>query len=611
LAGDGPAARPPTPEARGAAVLDPAAGDGSPDAPDVGAGGWWGWPGLAAATGLAVLAVLWGTVMPGVGYWDTAEAQAVGPLLGTMHPTGFPAYVVLGWFASIVLAPLGEPAFRMNLLSAILVAAAAAGTILVGRRLRVPLPIAVAAGVGLALTPVAWRIGTIADAHALHLLLVVSLVLALLGWERRVERRRDAIAVGHPPPPADRWLVVAAAIFGVSIANHSLTLLLVPPVGLYVLAVEARVLLRPRLVAAALLACFGTAALLYLELPLRAGLLPAPLVYGTPGTWDGFWYVVLAEQFRGSIVDPFGDLAGKAVALGTRAIDELGPLAALLPVAFVLTAWRAPRFALLSGLATAITVFFAASYVNADIGRYYLGPAFFAWTWLAVGAAVAVELVARSLHGAGGGPATVDEGAAGGPAPLGEPVAAAPGVAPGRAEAGTPGGAPGRPVAGAPGARTREVGPSTAEAASRLALPAALMAAALLLAPTAAALPERHEALDRSDDRSAGLWLDTVLEAVDRDAVIVSWWSYSTTLWYGTLVEGRRPDVRIVDDRTRLDERLGEVEDVIDANLGSRPVYVIRASNPDVEALGRRYVLDPVQPPGGVYRVVGAREPGA
>ena len=32
--------------------------------------------------------------MPGVAFWDTAELQAVGPLMGTAHPTGFPTYVL-------------------------------------------------------------------------------------------------------------------------------------------------------------------------------------------------------------------------------------------------------------------------------------------------------------------------------------------------------------------------------------------------------------------------------------------------------------------------------------------------------------------------------------
>ena len=59
----------------------------------------------------------------------------------------------------------------------------------------------------------------------------------------------------------------------------------------------------------------GTLVLVFLELPLRAGPFRAPLVYGRPETWDGFWYIVLAQQFQGSFVDPFGDLAGKTAEL--------------------------------------------------------------------------------------------------------------------------------------------------------------------------------------------------------------------------------------------------------------------------------------------------------
>jgi hypothetical protein len=79
---------------------------------------------------------------------------------------------------------------------------------------------------------------------------------------------------------------------------------------------------------------------------------------------------------------------------------------------------------------------------------------------------------------------------------------------------------------------------------------------------------------------------------MERDAVIVSWWSYSTPLWYAQAVEGRRPDIDIIDDRTRLDRNLGDIYDVIDANLGQRPVYVIRIEPEDFTGLRERYVLD-------------------
>ena len=133
-----------------------------------------------------------------------------------------------------------------------------------------------------------------------------------------------------------------------------------------------------------MVALVATLALVYLELPLRAGPFRAPLVYGHPETWEGFWYVVLAEQFRGSLQDPFGDLAGKMAALVRLTVAQFGILAPVIPIAFVITALRKPRYALLTGTAVLITCFFAASYENADISRYYLGPALMAWTWLAI-----------------------------------------------------------------------------------------------------------------------------------------------------------------------------------------------------------------------------------
>ena len=255
----------------------------------------------ALVVGIGVFAIYRATLLPGLAAWDTGEAQTVLPILGTMHPTGFPAYTIIGWLASIVLSPLGSPAFTINLLSAILVATAVGLTVVVARSLRVPLAVGMAAAVGFGLSPIVWRVATGADAHALHAVLLVAIVGLLLRWERFA---RDAAE--HPDDPrlrgrADRAIVLAAAVFGVSVANHGLTLLLIPAVGLFVLAVEPRIVFRPKVVAAALGACIGVAALLYLELPLRAGPFRAPLVYGHPETIRGFLEVVLATQFQGSV----------------------------------------------------------------------------------------------------------------------------------------------------------------------------------------------------------------------------------------------------------------------------------------------------------------------
>jgi hypothetical protein len=95
---------------------------------------------------------------------------------------------------------------------------------------------------------------------------------------------------------------------------------------------------------------------------------------------------------------------------------------------------------------------------------------------------------------------------------------------------------------------------------------------------------------------------------MEQDAVVISWWSYSTPMWYGQLVDGDRKDIWVVDDRTRLDEDLGEVTDVIEANLGKRPVYLIRLRESEVQALGDRYTIEPVGRPGNLYRVTGRQE---
>jgi Protein of unknown function (DUF2723) len=450
-------------------------------------------------------------MLPGLGFWDTGELQTVAPLLGTAHPTGYPTYVILGALANVLLTPFGEPALRMNLFAGLCVAVAAAVTVDLARALTRSTVLAVAAGLGFALTAVVWRIGLQAEAHALHLALTAILFRLLVAWE---QGRRD------------RTLVAAAVVLGLAMGNHSLSLLLVPPVVLYVLAVDPWIVRRPRLVAGAGLALVVTVVLVFLELPLRAGPFRAPLVYGHPETWDGFWYVALAEQFRGSLFDPFGDLGTKLGVLVGRTNAAFGPIAALIPIGFGVTTLMRPRYALLSGTAALITCFFAASYVNADIERYYLVPALIAWTWLAVLGAGIATLVGRNL-GAGRGP---------------EPVMA-------------------------------------------------MALAVVLLVPTVADIPARLRTIDRSRDVGAQAWVDRALQLMDRRAVIVSWWSYSTPLWYAQLVQDRRSDIDIIDDRTRLDGNLGGVTDVIDANLPTRPVYVIRIDETEIAALEARYWL--------------------
>jgi hypothetical protein len=281
----------------------------------------------------------------------------------------------------------------------------------------------------------------------------------------------------------------------------------------------------------------------------------APLVYGHPDTWGGFWYVVLGQQFGGAVSGPFTDLAGKAGALVSLATAQFGALVALIPASFLVVAVRRPRYALLTGTSLLITCWFAASYTNADIERYYLGPILIAVSWLAVAAAAVVETVAAQLR-------------------AGEDVS---GVRP-----------------------------------AVLPLLASVIVSVVLVAPAALAAPATRQLVDQSTDTRAADWSRWAFRTAAPHAVLVTWWGYSTPLWYRQVVLGERADVLVVDDRTRLDRGLGSVDDVIRANVGSLPVYLVRRDE-DVAALEGNWQLDVIPDPGGLQpllRVVGPRTAG-
>jgi hypothetical protein len=509
-------------------------------------------------------------VLPGVAFWDTGEMQTVGPVFGTAHPTGYPAYVILGWIASILLQPIGEPALRMNVLSAILLGAATACTTLLCIRLTGRPLLGFAGGIVFGVTPEAWYLATHADGHAFHVLLLALVLLLLVVWGDRW--RAGA-------PRTDRWLVAAAVVFGVSLGNQALTALLVPGIALYVLATDRRILRRPLFVVGCLAAAAGTTALLYLQLPLAVAL-GAPLIYGRPGTLSGFLYVVLGQQFAGSLGNPFADPAATIAATVDAVTTQLGWLALAVPAAAVATAIRRPRYFLLTAPTFVITLVFAAVYDNAEIDRYHLGPVLISVTWLVVAAGWIADAVAGTTAEAGTEP---PEAAA--------QATDAPGTeAPGPA---------------APAGRAAWTGRGVAGVLVLAGLVAAMLAPAFARLPVA---EERARGVGYLDARS---WLDGALAVLDPNATVVSWWAYSTPLWYATIVQGRRPDIRIVDDRTRLDQDLGEVADVIRADLGKRPVYVVRRGQ-QIQDLEDQFVLEQVtsDPGATIYRVVGAKAAG-
>ena len=325
---------------------------------------------LAAApvlVGIVAFALARSALLPGQGFWDTGEFQAVPPLFGTAHPTGYPSYVILGWLASLALSPAGEPAFRMNLLSAILLAvargpdrgprpAADRPHERRGRRRASSWPSRRSPG-GWAPSPTRTRSTSPSPRRC-----------SSCSWAGKRRRRADA-------PGADRWLVGAAALYGVMLGNHTLTVLLAPGIALYVLAVEPGILRRRRFVGLCAGVLLATTVALYLQLPIRAAM-GAPLVYGTPEHVGGLLVRRPRRQFLGDLVEPVRRPRRQARRpRRARGGGSSGSSPQPCRPRSSMVAARRPRFALLTGTWLAVTCWFAASYTNAAIDRYYLVPA--------------------------------------------------------------------------------------------------------------------------------------------------------------------------------------------------------------------------------------------
>ena len=232
--------------------------------------------GVAAGTGLAVLALYIVTLAPTTAMWDASEYITAAYVLGIPHPPGNPLFVLLGRVATLV--PFGSVAVRVNLLAAISSAVAAAIWFLVAERvlsqwfeLRWPRLVAAAMAALLSATAfTVWNQSVVNEkvyTVSLAFFAIVSWLTVL--WCDDPDGRR-----------ADRLLVLIAYLIGLGYTNHPAGFLIGPAVGVAVLARRPRTLLRWRLTGAAVLA-LGLGLTPFALEPIRAAHHP-PMNEGEP-----------------------------------------------------------------------------------------------------------------------------------------------------------------------------------------------------------------------------------------------------------------------------------------------------------------------------------------
>ncbi len=334
------------------------------------------------------LALYTATLVPGIAFWDTGEMQTVPTILGIAHPTGFPAFVLLGWlFAHGV--PFGTPAWRVSLFSACATAAAAWLLFRLVRMLTRDAAVALAAAYAFAAGDIVWTRATRAEVHVVALFFVaLALVTAA-----HAGRNRDA-----------RSAYAAAGACGFALATHPVAALALPSVA--ILGWPALRRFGAPLLGGVTLAA-AAPLLLYLYVPLRSaqverrGLDPATALglqggafwdYDAPSTPARFARYVgggsfePAHAFGASLTQ--GGLSAAVAFARTVATTEYGIVMVVVVVTgFAYLAAREPRVAsAFVVLAVAGAAFVPNFHAESDTLRYALPSMWAAGVCAGVGA---------------------------------------------------------------------------------------------------------------------------------------------------------------------------------------------------------------------------------
>jgi hypothetical protein len=303
-----------------------------------------------------LLGVYTATLLPGVGYsGDTAKFQFAGPVLGTVHPTGYPTYLMLSHVFGRWM-PWGRLAWRVNLLSAVCAALAAGLCAALLVQLGVPAIPAAASALALGVTPVFWSQAVVAEVYALQALLVTVVWWLLARW-RTGGSQRD--------------LYAALFVLAFSLGNHMTTILAVPAVAIYVLRHEPKIWRNPRLLGWSVL-CLAIGLGQYSYYVWRSHD-PSTVFLETRVTGlADLWGCITAARYRGQM---FAWPA--SIILRQRLPDLLGQglrdLTILLPLAlYGAVRLRLPGFRGLLLLHAGCTLAFAAGYAIPDIAVFLL-----------------------------------------------------------------------------------------------------------------------------------------------------------------------------------------------------------------------------------------------
>jgi hypothetical protein len=163
---------------------------------------------IAAGSFLSSIVLYIRTLAPSLLYGDSAEFQTIPYTLGIGHPTGYPVYVLLARF--FTLLPIGEAAYRVNLFSAFCAALTVGLIYLILRSLGALVIPALCGALGLASTSLFWKYASMAEIYTPSAACFAFILFALFQWKQTYQ---------------PGWVFAAGLAGGLSLGIHTGVLL--------------------------------------------------------------------------------------------------------------------------------------------------------------------------------------------------------------------------------------------------------------------------------------------------------------------------------------------------------------------------------------------------
>ncbi len=307
----------------------------------------------AALTGLLAFIVYLRTLAPTVMWYDMGELTTTSYVLGIAHNTGYPLYILLGKLFTFL--PVGDVAYRVNLMSAVFAALTVATVFLIVHELTESRFAALIGSLTLAFSSTFWSNANWAESYSLNAFSTALITLLLLRWRES----------------GKTWqLYLVFLVFGLSLGNHRLILLLTPGILAFLWS-GRQALDRGRLFRGGLVFLLGLS--VYLYLPIRGSQNPS-LNWAKPGDLQTYLSMFLSGDSSGRYWDfAFFD---RLDVLARFPLNEFSVFGLALAVVGLVYVWRRRRVLAVYGLSLCVLVGFVVLTYSIHNVYNYLIPAY-------------------------------------------------------------------------------------------------------------------------------------------------------------------------------------------------------------------------------------------